>query len=50
MVLQAAGGAAVQKFGVWFGSDGHNLLELDLLLGGAVATVMFPSAISLQMN
>lgn len=35
LVLEAAGNAAINKFGIWFGTDTSNMLMIDLLLGGA---------------
>ncbi len=37
LILEAAGYASVQKFGIWFGTDSSSLLTWDLILGPAIA-------------
>ncbi|MGD9942299.1 MAG: PEP-CTERM sorting domain-containing protein [Burkholderiaceae bacterium] len=37
LVAEFAGNAAINRFGVWFGSDASNLFTYDLLLGTAAA-------------
>ena len=38
LIIEQAGGAASQKFGMWFGSDTSNLYTVDLFYGGAVGS------------
>lgn len=37
LVVEYAGFAAINKFGIWFGTDRSNIVTYDLLLGGAQA-------------
>lgn len=36
LIIEQAGGADSQKFGIWFGTDSSNILRIDLFFGGAV--------------
>jgi hypothetical protein len=39
MIVEYAGNADINKFGIWFGSDTTNIFKYDLLLGGAFGNV-----------
>ncbi|WP_348707434.1 PEP-CTERM sorting domain-containing protein [Acidovorax soli] len=36
MIIEQTGGAASQKFGMWFGTDTSSIYTVDLFFGGAV--------------
>ena len=38
LVAEFTANAATQKFGIWFGNDTSNIVDYDLLLGGATAS------------
>jgi hypothetical protein len=44
MVVEYAGNAGSNVFGIWFGSDTNSILTYDLLLGPAVGGVSFDAA------
>ncbi len=52
LIIEQTGGAASQKFGMWFGTDTSNLYTVDLFFGGAVggSTTLQQSAVGIGIG
>jgi hypothetical protein len=52
LIIEQTGGAASQKFGMWFGTDTSNIYTVDLFFGGAVGapTTLQQSAVGIGIG